>query len=1149
MKLRTLIIKNIASIEDAAIAFDGAALGATDLFLICGPTGSGKSTILDAICLALFNDTPRVNNAPSSEKIDLGDSEAAKGRIKLKDSKNLIRKNAANASVKLTFQGTDGHEYTAHWEMTRANQFAKGKESSTYAKESLEDKLKRSMNMNWWITDDTAEIDYKKVDEIRECVKQAIGLEFKDFCKTTMLAQGEFTRFLSSTGEEKAIILEKLVGTEIYAKVGEAINETTNQKKSEMQVAQLELKNCNLMSADDIAEREQQIAQLDADIKQLEAKSKAIEEKLNFIAQKQRLENELAGASQKLAAACADLESEAAKQDHRVVDLWDNTLDLRIALKKQAELQAYAVALGLKRESLERDYDLALAAMAWQESSKEELGKKIEAEKRDYAAQQPFQDTYGRVDVICTTHDNIVKWKRYIAENTPLIDTYDSKILAYQQQKAQLDKSVADAKEEIAGLDCEQERLRQVLRENRADSLVDEINANNKRSHDVEAAKAAYDLSEEAKKKLEQKTQEVESDKAKIEALQQEVAACEIQRNQAESVYKESKSLYEKVRESVSDHAKILRAKLQKGDHCPVCGKEIDEIVSDESFQQTLRPLQIKYEADEKACEEAKNKHLQAAAALGQACKASEKSAREVEIEKKNLNAKLKDLQEKSLAAKIEINGDILLQINILKEGILSKSKGLADRQKIVVDTRSKIDKNDKYTQQIRTERIEKINEQSAKITANIDAENQKRATLKGQIESNKASMAAAEHSLDELINHQWQAPDGVEYYKALRAAAENYSCLQQQIENDERKMETCHAELANMQSLRKVILSVMPAWTEMQVGLPRQLDNASHHWSQLQANCVNQEKQEHDNREQQCAVEGVIAHFKEAHSEIDMEEIANLAAMTDNQIAQIRNRAEMRRQVEATARNLLQDVNRRKSELQMVAIEENETAEQLQADKNKVAEDSSSAAEKIGGIRAQLAQDKIIRQQYGEKKKELDRLAAEYEEWKYLDTYLGSTKGKNFRQVAQSFILGDLLEKANAYLRNISDRYTLFCYPGTLTIMLRDAEQGGAERPTNTLSGGESFIVSLSLALGLSSMHSTGFEVDTLFIDEGFGTLSQEYLEPVILALKRLYQVYGRRVGIISHVESLRSRIPVCIEVTKKGTNPSDVKIVAYGQ
>lgn len=163
-----------------------------------------------------------------------------------------------------------------------------------------------------------------------------------------------------------------------------------------------------------------------------------------------------------------------------------------------------------------------------------------------------------------------------------------------------------------------------------------------------------------------------------------------------------------------------------------------------------------------------------------------------------------------------------------------------------------------------------------------------------------------------------------------------------------------------------------------------------------------------------------------------------------------------------------------------------------------------------------------------------LAALKADADEWAAFSDMLGSANGNKFRNIAQSFILNDLLRRANHYLMHFDDRYELYCQPGTLTVLVRDLQCGNRTSSVYQLSGGESFMVSLSLALALASMTGHVFAVDTLFIDEGFGSLSAPCLDKVMETLGRLNDMGGRRVGIISHVESLKERVPVQIVVRR---------------
>ena len=142
------------------------------------------------------------------------------------------------------------------------------------------------------------------------------------------------------------------------------------------------------------------------------------------------------------------------------------------------------------------------------------------------------------------------------------------------------------------------------------------------------------------------------------------------------------------------------------------------------------------------------------------------------------------------------------------------------------------------------------------------------------------------------------------------------------------------------------------------------------------------------------------------------------------------------------------------------------------------------------------------------------------------------------------SFTLQFLLDKANQHLSEFTDRYSLLCQTGSLGVLVRDNYIGGDVRPASTLSGGESFIVSLALALGLSSLTDEAIKVETLFIDEGFGSLSEEALSTVMDALEKLHRK-GRSVGIISHIAELRERISTQIQVQRVGQSRSVVTVV----
>lgn len=200
----------------------------------------------------------------------------------------------------------------------------------------------------------------------------------------------------------------------------------------------------------------------------------------------------------------------------------------------------------------------------------------------------------------------------------------------------------------------------------------------------------------------------------------------------------------------------------------------------------------------------------------------------------------------------------------------------------------------------------------------------------------------------------------------------------------------------------------------------------------------------------------------------------------------------------------------------------------------------------KINVIKAQLDDNSANITRLANAKAELDKATALYNKWNILNGYFGGTR---FRTLVQTYILRPLLNNANIYLEKITDRYTLTCSEDNeqLSILVLDRYNKDQIRSVTVLSGGERFMISLALSLALSSLNRPDMNVNILFIDEGFGTLDEKSLDSVMETLEKLQEIAGqseRRVGIISHREELDERIPVQIQVKKKGEGRSRVEI-----
>ena len=202
---------------------------------------------------------------------------------------------------------------------------------------------------------------------------------------------------------------------------------------------------------------------------------------------------------------------------------------------------------------------------------------------------------------------------------------------------------------------------------------------------------------------------------------------------------------------------------------------------------------------------------------------------------------------------------------------------------------------------------------------------------------------------------------------------------------------------------------------------------------------------------------------------------------------------------------------------------------------------------DRIAVIRTRLDDDASTRQAMAGLEAAIAAAKAELQVWQAVNMAIGSANGDKFARLAQSLTLDVLVARANHHLADLKPRYRLKRAGSDLALNIMDREMGDEERATRSLSGGERFLVSLALALALSQMVGRGGLAATLFIDEGFGALDAASLDLAIDALEAL-QAMGRTVGVISHVEAMKDRIPVQIRVRRQGGGRSRVTVVAPG-
>ncbi len=219
-----------------------------------------------------------------------------------------------------------------------------------------------------------------------------------------------------------------------------------------------------------------------------------------------------------------------------------------------------------------------------------------------------------------------------------------------------------------------------------------------------------------------------------------------------------------------------------------------------------------------------------------------------------------------------------------------------------------------------------------------------------------------------------------------------------------------------------------------------------------------------------------------------------------------------------------------------------------LKADAASLSQAFANKRTELGALEQQLTHDDQARKRLKEAGAELQAAEAEALRWGMLKELIGAADGAKFSRYAQTLTLRQLIQRANTHLKTLADRYQLTAAEGDeLDLRIIDLYQAAVERPMESLSGGETFLTSLALALGLSELASQHHSIDSLFIDEGFGTLDSETLEIALSALENL-RSRGKTIGLISHVELLKERLATQVRVIRSTGGTSSVKVVAGG-
>ncbi|MCU1770060.1 AAA family ATPase [Pseudomonas sp. 13B_3.2_Bac1] len=284
------------------------------------------------------------------------------------------------------------------------------------------------------------------------------------------------------------------------------------------------------------------------------------------------------------------------------------------------------------------------------------------------------------------------------------------------------------------------------------------------------------------------------------------------------------------------------------------------------------------------------------------------------------------------------------------------------------------------------------------------------------------------------------------------------------------------------------------------------------------------------------------IADWRGRHPELDDGGLEDLLRVDDTQLSELRQRLQHNEKAIEQAKVLLQERDQRLADHQ-AQHNGNLDAEQLAGALADLQNQFNLSEQQCAELRAEQAEDQRRQNANQALAQQIADAYAEYQRWARLNALIGSATGDTFRKIAQAYNLDLLVHHANVQLRQLVKRYRLKRGGSMLGLLVMDTEMGDELRSVHSLSGGETFLVSLALALGLASMASSTLKIESLFIDEGFGSLDPESLQLAMDALDGL-QAQGRKVAVISHVQEMHERIPVQIQVQRQGNGLSTLEV-----
>ena len=1243
MKILRIAGANLASLATFEVDFEAEPLRSAGVYAITGPTGAGKSTLLDAMCLALYGETPRINGRGGAPVLDGYGKDGTARMLSSNQVGNVLRRGASEGFAEVDFVGVDQQRYRARWELRRAFGRPDGalqNATSTLHRLAADRALAAALGGT--------------ATETREAIASRVGLSFEQFRRAVLLAQGDFAAFLRAKADERAALLERMTGTEIYAEISRQAH--LEARRYDATRAGLERQRAGLALATESerADWATAVAVTEAKVQSCDERLEAASTALRWHTQSEAQALAVTRAEAELRDKLAAFEAEAPlrRQAEEVVaaEAWRESYNTATRLRQEAARSAEAeehakaatsVALTRRdhaadaaaqaqrhREEREAAYAAARPAMdearAADQALEQQRRRAVEqaeaarkrASARDESARtldaltrqrHAASQAAAEADVWLLHHPGALQLAELAPALRPGIVGVIDAAERLPMNRAAVDKAAAEAhslhaKVAVARSDEAKARAaadtaagQAVRAAGERDALdgmgVQDALARGRRA-DAALGEAQVALQVLIAARLKatqataaQKAAEIDVEEAVAQAATAQAAAPQLAARLAEA--REALQRWE-LSLDLSAHRHLLR----EGEACPLCGSgehpfRTDAPPSAGRDAQRLRVEEL--ESQGIAIQAAEVEGLtRAEAARRRAADAGELAAR-AEVERAGavqaldesalLLAEAFDADAPAGLAAGEIptwqRDDAAVAVtqrrrawnqalSVLEarlkgwtqavsdasaaEAAAKVARGGLERATATLDACQRLARDADQARDIAAEQADAAASALERAMARLTALDALLPDWRVALQGDPASLLATFDAEVASATRWRQERDRCQ--ELLRGLAPSHAAAETTLQrNDEDLAAALAAEASAVDAVReaeaarRLLLggrAVAAVEQELAQGLAaaRKRDTeATEAASQADATLASSAGSASELRRRASEVAASCAEAEAALAAL----LARLQIAEATLAARLGHDAQWR--MEAARR--LQAVQDARVRAEGAAAEAHSraTAHQqgpgpahdkaaAQALEQEVRVERDGLNRDLGQFSEKLAADDRRRIDAAVLLGAIADHDATAAPWLQLDSAIGSSDGSKFQKFAQGLTLAILTEHANAHLRQLSHRYRLRRVPmADLELQVVDGDMADEVRALTTLSGGETFLVSLALALGLASISSRATTIQSLFIDEGFGTLDPATLEVALAALEGLGDD-GRKVGVISHVPNLADRLEaeICV-------------------